>query len=123
MGPYEGEPNDATFQERLFFGGPDTVIEKFRGAAALGATHISNWMMFGGIEHKRVMRSIKLMGEEVIPALRGREPAGRAVRRAGGGAAGDGGGVAGDTVGAGAVGRGAVGGRRGAGSLGSSASP
>ena len=74
VGPYEGEPDDATFQERLFFGGPDTVIEKFRGAAALGATHISNWMMFGGIEHKRVMRSIKLMGEEVIPALRDVSP-------------------------------------------------
>jgi hypothetical protein len=26
-------------------------------------------MMFGGIEHDKLMRSIRLMGEEVIPAL------------------------------------------------------
>jgi hypothetical protein len=26
--------------------------------------------MFGGIEHEKLMRSIRLMGEEVIPALR-----------------------------------------------------
>jgi hypothetical protein len=37
-------------------------------------THISNWMMFGGIEHEKLMRSIRLMGEEVIPALRELQP-------------------------------------------------
>ena len=42
--------------------------------AAAGATHISNWMMFGGIEHEKLMRSIRLMGEEVIPALRDAGP-------------------------------------------------
>jgi hypothetical protein len=31
-------------------------------------------MMFGGIEHEKIMRSIKFMGEEVIPALKDVHP-------------------------------------------------
>ncbi len=68
--PYEGELDDAPFMDRLFFGSPETVTEKLKKFAAAGATHVSNWMMFGGIEHEKLMRSIRLMGEEVIPALR-----------------------------------------------------
>lgn len=68
--PYEGELEDAPYLDRLFFGSPATVIEKFKRVASVGATHISNWMMFGGLEHEKLMRSIRLMGEEVIPALR-----------------------------------------------------
>ena len=72
--PYEGEPDDAAYLNRLFFGSPATVIEKFKRVASVGVTHISNWMMFGGIEHEKLMRSIRLMGEEVIPALRNIHP-------------------------------------------------
>ena len=61
---------EAIYLDRLFFGSPATVIEKFKRVASVGATHVSNWMMFGGIEHEKLMRSIRLMGEEVIPALR-----------------------------------------------------
>jgi hypothetical protein len=60
--------------QRLFFGSPETVIEKFRQAAELGVTHVSNWMMFGGIEHEKIMRSVRLMGEVVIPALKDVHP-------------------------------------------------
>ena len=74
VGPYEGELDDAGFMDRLYFGNPDTVIEKFKRAAGFGATHISNWMMFGGLEHEKIMRSIRLMGEEVIPALKDVHP-------------------------------------------------
>ena len=69
VGPYQGELDDDGFMQRLFFGSPDTVIRKFREAADLGVTHVSNWMMFGGIEHEKIMKSVRLMGEEVIPAL------------------------------------------------------
>ena len=72
--PYDGELDDEAFMDRLFFGSPETLIEKFQKFAAAGATHISNWMMFGGIEHEKLMRSIRLMGEEVIPALRDVRP-------------------------------------------------
>jgi alkanesulfonate monooxygenase SsuD/methylene tetrahydromethanopterin reductase-like flavin-dependent oxidoreductase (luciferase family) len=74
VGPYSGELDDDGFMERLFFGSPDTIIDKFRRAAELGVTHVSNWMMFGGIEHEKIMRSIRLMGEEVIPALKDVHP-------------------------------------------------
>ena len=60
--------------DRLYFGSPDTVIKKFRQAAELGVTNVSNWMMFGGLEHEKIMRSIRLMGEEVIPALKDVHP-------------------------------------------------
>ena len=73
-GPYEGELDDEAYLDRLYFGSPDTVIAKFKRAAALGVTNVSNWMMFGGIEHDKIMRSIKLMGEEVIPALKDVDP-------------------------------------------------
>ena len=77
--PYEGEPDDDRFMERLYFGSPETVIEKFRRAAELGVTHVSCWSMFGGIEHEKIMRSVRLMGAEVIPALRDvHPPAGQA---------------------------------------------
>lgn len=72
--PYEGELDEATYLDRLFFGSPATVIEKSTRAASVGVTHVSNWMMFGGIEHEKLMRSIRLMGEEVIPALRDIHP-------------------------------------------------
>lgn len=68
--PYEGELDDESYLDRLYFGSPETVIKKFKAAAAAGATHISNWMMFGGMEHEKLIRSIRLMGEEVIPALK-----------------------------------------------------
>jgi alkanesulfonate monooxygenase SsuD/methylene tetrahydromethanopterin reductase-like flavin-dependent oxidoreductase (luciferase family) len=72
--PYEGEPDDDRFMERLYFGSPETLIEKFKRAAELGVTHVSCWSMFGGIEHEKIMRSIRLMGEKVIPALKDVHP-------------------------------------------------
>ena len=73
-GPFPGELDETQLQEFLFFGDPDTVIAKFRKAAELGVTHVSNWMMFGAIPHQKIMRSIKLMGERVIPALKDVQP-------------------------------------------------
>jgi alkanesulfonate monooxygenase SsuD/methylene tetrahydromethanopterin reductase-like flavin-dependent oxidoreductase (luciferase family) len=72
--PYDGELDDDSFFDRLFFGSPETLIKKFQRFAQAGATHVSLWMMFGGMEHEKLMRSIRLMGEEVIPALRDVRP-------------------------------------------------
>ena len=72
--PYEGEADDDRFMERLYFGSPETVIAKFKRAAELGVTHVSCWSMFGGLEHEKIMRSIRLMGEQVIPALKDVHP-------------------------------------------------
>jgi alkanesulfonate monooxygenase SsuD/methylene tetrahydromethanopterin reductase-like flavin-dependent oxidoreductase (luciferase family) len=68
--PYEGEPDDDGFFNTIYYGNPDTVIARFRAMAAAGATFVSNWMMHGGMEHAKIMTSIRLMGQEVIPALR-----------------------------------------------------
>jgi alkanesulfonate monooxygenase SsuD/methylene tetrahydromethanopterin reductase-like flavin-dependent oxidoreductase (luciferase family) len=72
--PYPNELDDKSLMDRLFFGSPETVIAKLKRAASVGVTHISDWMMCGGIEHEKLMRSIRLMGEEVIPALREVQP-------------------------------------------------
>jgi alkanesulfonate monooxygenase SsuD/methylene tetrahydromethanopterin reductase-like flavin-dependent oxidoreductase (luciferase family) len=71
---YEGEPDDDAFWNTVYYGSPETVIARLRGMAAEGATFVSNWMMHGGMEHEKIMRSIRLMGEEVIPALRDARP-------------------------------------------------
>src|SRR5207249_12240439 len=73
-GPYEGEPSEDEFFEALYYGSPDTVIAKFRRLAQVGGTLVSTWMMAGGMEHDKIMKSIRLMGEQVIPALRDVRP-------------------------------------------------
>jgi hypothetical protein len=72
--PYEGEPDDETFWNTVYYGTPDALIARFRTMAAAGVTFVSNWMMHGGMEHAKIMRSIRLLGEEVIPALRDVHP-------------------------------------------------
>jgi alkanesulfonate monooxygenase SsuD/methylene tetrahydromethanopterin reductase-like flavin-dependent oxidoreductase (luciferase family) len=73
-GPYEGEPDEDTFFERLYYGGPETVTAKFRRLAEAGATFASTWMMLGEMKHETIMTSIRLMGEHVIPALKDVRP-------------------------------------------------
>ncbi len=73
-GPYAGEPDDDGFWNTVYYGGPATIIARLRVMAAAGATFVSNWMMHGGMPHEKIMRSIRLMGEEVLPALRDVHP-------------------------------------------------
>lgn len=70
VGPLEDEPDDAALLRSQLFGTPEQLIERLRALAAAGVTHVSMLMTFGGLEHERVMRSIRLMGETVIPSLR-----------------------------------------------------
>lgn len=71
--PYEGEPDDESFWNALYFGDPGRVRDKYLALAAAGATFASCWMMTGGMPHELLMRSIKLMGEEVLPAVHAAE--------------------------------------------------
>lgn len=68
--PVDTAPPDAAFAEAFFAGRPEKVRAQFAALGALGVTHISAPMAVGGIDHALVLRSIRLMGEEVIPALR-----------------------------------------------------
>jgi hypothetical protein len=72
--PYEGEAADDAFWEALYYGNPDRVTQKYLALAEAGATFASCWMMAGGMEHAKLLRSIRLMGEEVLPALRDAHP-------------------------------------------------
>ncbi len=72
--PYEGEPSDEKFWDMLYYGKPDRLIEKYTAIGEAGATFVSSWMMLGGIPHEKVMRSITLMGREVLPAIRDVRP-------------------------------------------------
>ena len=59
----------------VFIGSPSTVAAKIRAAAASG---VFNTFMgefnFSDLPEDALMRSIRLFGEKVIPALRGYEP-------------------------------------------------
>ena len=66
---YDGEADDEAFWNGLFYGDPDRVRGKYLDLAAAGATFASCWMMLGGIEHEKLMRSIRLIGDEVLPAV------------------------------------------------------
>jgi len=66
---YEGQPGEEELWDCLYYGSPDRIIEKFRRLAEGG-----NWMMAGGMEHEKIMKSIPLMGEKVIRALRDVRP-------------------------------------------------
>jgi alkanesulfonate monooxygenase SsuD/methylene tetrahydromethanopterin reductase-like flavin-dependent oxidoreductase (luciferase family) len=72
--PYEGELDDDAFWEALYYGDPERVTRKYLALAEAGATFASCWMMAGGMAHEKLMHSIRLMGEEVLPAVRDAKP-------------------------------------------------
>jgi hypothetical protein len=51
-------------------GSPDYAIERFRKLAATGIDHVLCAVQAGGVPHADALRTIELMGERVIPALR-----------------------------------------------------
>ena len=67
------------FLDRTYLGDPESLIKKFKRANDIGITNISLWMDWGGIEHEKLMRSIKLFGEEVLPVLKDLNPPQSAV--------------------------------------------
>lgn len=54
----------------LVAGSPETVIEQFHNLAAHGIDHLICTVQAGGVPHEDVMRTIELMGEHVIPAMK-----------------------------------------------------
>ena len=61
--------------ELVFIGSPDTVARKMHKAAAAGLFNVfMGEFNFADLPADALMRSIRLFGEQVIPALRGFEP-------------------------------------------------
>jgi alkanesulfonate monooxygenase SsuD/methylene tetrahydromethanopterin reductase-like flavin-dependent oxidoreductase (luciferase family) len=59
----------------VFIGSPDTVSRKIRAAAEAGVFNVfMGEFNFSDLPERELLRSIRLFGEKVIPALRGYEP-------------------------------------------------
>jgi hypothetical protein len=73
-GPYEGEADDDGFWNSLYYGGPERLLAKYLALNDAGATFASCWMMAGAIEHEKVLKSIQIIGEQVLPILHEARP-------------------------------------------------
>ncbi|WP_144460724.1 LLM class flavin-dependent oxidoreductase [Siminovitchia fortis] len=60
---------DLEAREQLLIGTPDDVIKRIKKYEAAGCNHIMMLMNFGGLPHKEVMKSLKLVANEVMPAF------------------------------------------------------
>jgi len=70
--PYWEQPpswEQALSERMIIVGSPDDCIRQIREYERAGITLILGLMQMGGIAHDKVMRSIELMGREVIPHL------------------------------------------------------
>lgn len=69
-----GEPGRLmreTRQELMLFGNPETIARKIEWMRdELGVRYVMCWMNMGGLDRERVLRSMKLLAEEVIPRFR-----------------------------------------------------
>jgi alkanesulfonate monooxygenase SsuD/methylene tetrahydromethanopterin reductase-like flavin-dependent oxidoreductase (luciferase family) len=58
-------------QELMLFGTPDSVARKIEWIRdELGVRYLMCWMNMGGLEHDKVLRSMRLFAEEVMPRFR-----------------------------------------------------
>jgi alkanesulfonate monooxygenase SsuD/methylene tetrahydromethanopterin reductase-like flavin-dependent oxidoreductase (luciferase family) len=58
-------------QELMLFGNPDTVAKKIKWMRdELGVNYVMCWMNMGGLEHARVLKSMSLFANEVMPRFR-----------------------------------------------------
>jgi alkanesulfonate monooxygenase SsuD/methylene tetrahydromethanopterin reductase-like flavin-dependent oxidoreductase (luciferase family) len=72
--PAEDDPSDEVLLGRQFIGTPDEIIPRLQALNDAGVTHVSMLMEFGGLDAARIERSIRLVGRDVIPALRAATP-------------------------------------------------
>ena len=69
------DPDYLIKRDLVFIGSPDTVAAKIRAAAESGVFNIlMGEFNFSDLPERDLMRSIRLFGEQVIPALRSYEP-------------------------------------------------
>ena len=62
---------DRLMEDRFIIGGPDEVISQIRRFVdRYGMTHLICRLFFPGMPHDHVMRELRLIGREVMPAFR-----------------------------------------------------
>ncbi|MBI2467346.1 MAG: LLM class flavin-dependent oxidoreductase, partial [Candidatus Rokubacteria bacterium] len=57
-------------KDLIAFGSPEDVARVARKYAEAGLTHFLAIPNFGGLEHKKVLRSMEQLAKEVVPAFR-----------------------------------------------------
>lgn len=68
--PLPDEPSPDDLVDRLIFGDPETCIEKLQSELdEFRPTHLSFFMAFGGLDQRRVLRSMRRFAEEVLPYI------------------------------------------------------
>jgi alkanesulfonate monooxygenase SsuD/methylene tetrahydromethanopterin reductase-like flavin-dependent oxidoreductase (luciferase family) len=75
---YQGFGEPGSFKERrqelMLFGSPDTVARRIQWLRDdLGVNYVIAWMNMGGLEQERVLRSMHLFSEEVMPRFAKKE--------------------------------------------------
>lgn len=63
--------DDLLEREQLAIGSPEDVIALLRKYEAIGMNNVMMLLNFGGMPHEKVMKSLGLIANEVIPAFRG----------------------------------------------------
>lgn len=61
---------DLEAREQLLIGSPEDVIERLRKYEAAGCDHVMMLMNFGGLPHEKVLKSMELVAEKVMPAFK-----------------------------------------------------
>jgi len=62
-------------REAVICGEPDWVAERLRAYQKVyGFTDLLCWTRLGGLDHRKVLRSMELMRDNVIPRLRDSQP-------------------------------------------------
>jgi alkanesulfonate monooxygenase SsuD/methylene tetrahydromethanopterin reductase-like flavin-dependent oxidoreductase (luciferase family) len=50
-------------------GDPDDILKLFKTYEEMGVDQIMTWVQFGGLPHEKIMKSMRLMAEHVLPKL------------------------------------------------------
>ena len=58
---------DEMWDQTLIFGDPDRCAAKIAELQGMGVHSLLCWMVFGGLEHRKVLRSMELFAREVMP--------------------------------------------------------
>ena len=61
---------DADLRSSALFGSPDTVIEGLAAIRELGIERVMLFMHMGALPHERIMSSLELFADEVLPVVR-----------------------------------------------------
>jgi alkanesulfonate monooxygenase SsuD/methylene tetrahydromethanopterin reductase-like flavin-dependent oxidoreductase (luciferase family) len=68
-GSTAGQIGERAAASTLAVGTPDDLIRIFREWEDVGVDQLLTWVQFGGLEQEKIIRSMRLIGEHVLPEL------------------------------------------------------